>query len=97
MSDRLPGSSASNPLYHRGFAIWSATDDRDRQIFIWCHPSAEMDDLYDRRHGDAPSLHQARKDIDNFLAEQAEIAAQRSLSISSLTDNEIASIPGGIR
>jgi len=81
MSDRLPGSAASNPLYHRGFAIWSATDDRDRHIFIWCHPSAELADLYDRRHGDAPTIQQARADIDAYLNDQGEIATQRQSNV----------------
>lgn len=86
MSDRLPGSAASNPLWHRGFAIWGATDDRDRHIFIWCHESADLDDLYDRRHGDAPTIQQARADIDSFLAEQEFNAEQRSKGVVSLTD-----------
>jgi len=86
MSDRLPGSSPHNPIWHRGFAIWSATDDHDRHIFIWCHEQAELEDLYDRRHGDAPSLHEARAAIDNFLNDQGEIAMQRSRNVVSLAD-----------
>src|SRR3954471_11511538 len=77
MSDRLPGSSHSNPLYHRGFAIWSCTDDRDRHIFIWCHEAADLDDLYDRRHGDAPTIQQARAEIDEYLSCQEFNAEQR--------------------
>lgn len=80
MSDRLPGSSASNPIWHRGYAIWYATDDRDRHIFIWCHEAADLEDLYDRRHGDAPTIQQARADIDEFLACQEFNAEQRRKS-----------------
>lgn len=96
MSDRLPGSAASNPLYHRGFAIWSATDDRDRHIFIWCHEAADLDDLYDRRHGDAPTIQQARADIDAFLAAEHFNAEQRNKGVAAATDlySELASLGG---
>jgi hypothetical protein len=86
MSDRLPGSSHSNPLWHRGFAIWSATDDRDRHIFIWCHEAADLEDLYDRRHGDAPTIQQARADIDEFLWCEEFNAAQCAKGPAALVD-----------
>lgn len=90
MSDRLPGSSYDNPIWHRGFRIWSASDDRDRHIFIWCHEEAELADLYDRRHGDAPTVHEARAAIDAFLNDQGEVATQRRRNvIPFFSPNEI--------
>jgi hypothetical protein len=68
MSDRLPGSCHHNPIWHRNFRIWQCHDDQGRQIFIWCHDDADLDDLYDRRHGDAPNIQQARADIDALAA-----------------------------
>lgn len=78
MSDRLPGSSYYNPIWHRGWRIWSCFDVFERQAFAYAHEDADLEDDTDRRHGEAQTIHQARAEIDAYLNDQDEIDLQRA-------------------
>lgn len=63
MSDKLPGSSASNPLIYRDFEIWLNPywhTEHDR----WAYLHISFDGDEDNRYGYASSEQNAKDEID---------------------------------
>lgn len=72
MSDRLPGSSSSNPIEYRGYEIylnpyWASFHDQ------WVYVHEDYDgapDAYDYRYGYGVSSDACKKEIDEALEEE---------------------------
>lgn len=77
MSDRIPGSSESNPIWHRDWAIWVSGEERHDEAYRFAHPEADLDDNMDRRHGFAPSVETAKSCINEITDSEIEAAARR--------------------
>jgi hypothetical protein len=82
----LPGTHYDDPIWHRGFRIWLCHDEQDRALYAWASEDADLDDPLDRRHGDAPTIQQARADIDDYLGCQEFNAEQRAKGPAALVD-----------
>ena len=81
MSDRIPGSSASNPIRHRDWVIYvsEARDWPDQ--FFFAHDDWEPDTI-DDRHGYARSVDEAKHAIDIFEEFIPALGAERTGSPS---------------
>jgi hypothetical protein len=99
MSDRIPGSSFSNPIKHRGWLIF--LDDcagTQHMGYAFVHEDYDPTPLYaddgpsDHRHGWARTVEQAKAEIDDHEDEREEElrAADRAAVVKPFT--EIAAI-----
>lgn len=81
MSDRIPGSSASNPIHHRDWVIYvsGARDWPDQ--FFFAHDDWEPDTI-DDRHGYARSVDEAKHAIDTLEDFIPALGAERTGSPS---------------
>ncbi len=72
MSDRLPGTTWSNPIWHRDYRIY--IDDcggTRRDGFGFAHDDYDgAEDGNDDRHGWAPTLVEAKAEIDALIEER---------------------------
>jgi hypothetical protein len=65
MSDRLPGSSWSNPVWHKGFRIYVSDFMFPGMAYEYCHDDYDgADDANDNRCGHAASIDAAKFEID---------------------------------
>lgn len=67
MSDRLPGSSWDNPIWYRGYRIYPGEPETSHKFSIaYCHDDYDgAEDANDGRAGYAPSIAEAKQDIDD--------------------------------
>ena len=68
MSDRIPGSAYSNPLWHRGYRIYVSDSPLPSEGYFYAHDDWEPDTL-DGRFGYAGTVDQAKGEIDALEAE----------------------------
>lgn len=70
MSDRLPGSSYDNPVWHKGFRIYLSDFMFDGMQYEYVHDDYDPTPLYaddppsDNRHGYARTIDNAKAEID---------------------------------
>lgn len=73
MSDRLPGSNWSNPVWHRGWRIYVGSPEYGPQFaYTFSHDDFDgAPDADDNRFGYAASIEEAKAEIDEMEAENA--------------------------
>lgn len=72
VSDRIPGSSYDNPIWHRGWRIYlSGIDLFAGNDWAYQHDDFDgADDVGDSRSGYAPSVENAKAAIDEYEDEE---------------------------
>lgn len=82
MSDRLPGSSYSNPIWHRGWRIYLNSEDLGIASFTYAFEHDDFDgaeDSNDTRCGHAATVDEAKTEIDEYEDAYALAGAGRGL------------------
>ena len=80
MSDRLPGSSYDNPVWHRGFRIYVSDCGLFPQFaYEYVHDDYDgADDANDGRYGHAASIDACKVEIDdNYFCDDCEMPIER--------------------
>jgi hypothetical protein len=95
MSDRIPGSSFSNPITHRGWNIWADDCAGTHPMgYAFAHDDYDPTPMYaddgpsDHRHGWARTVEQAKAEIDEHEDErEAELrAADRAAVVAPFAE-----------
>ena len=73
MSDRIPGSSWDNPIWHRGWRICIGEPGIHHSLtYAFAHDDYDgAEDANDHRHGFAPTVQAAKHEIDIREDEEA--------------------------
>lgn len=72
MSDRLPGSSHSNPIWYGRYRIYTGEPGLHRTLaYAFSHDDFDgADDANDSRYGHAPTIEAAKAEIDAIEQER---------------------------